>query len=727
MLRKTFAFFIAAALILSVAAAVPPQATGSAYDALKREAERYYAEKSFSRAHQLYEDAAKLELSVDDRRWVRMRLADTAWRADDDRDESRKELEAIVSETIHDLVWAEANESLGDFHYHERRGRDFYTAQRYYLSSLDYWAGSDQIELARRRYLAIVRKLTDQQYMVTSIPRDVLLNAISIAQTDEDRARFRFHLATQLRSEGRPESIERAIEHLEAIIALGRKTEWYDDALYAAAELLSQTGRVEVTSSGEVEYQPDFARALEYYRRIVSEFTVAETQFHDEATQAIRTITSPHVGVAVTGTFLPDSEQQIVVSWRNVKAVDLAIYAVDLTTDPDVKPNREWTRDIRFGGKSAIRRWTFTPPDRGQYRPGNEPIRLDPRLAPGAYVITANAPGTSAHQLLLVTDAHILVHMAGERMQVFVSSVLTGEPIPNAKVSVWQQFERTVTKQTLQTNASGLALVEGPASGNVHITAAAGSRQAWHSTYRYWQRHSDAAQWRIYAFTDRPAYRPNETVQWKIIARIREQDRWITPANQSLHYEINGPRGDKVVEGTATLNAFGSFWAELPLTPAMALGPYTISLRPASQKTELAGQAQLFRLEEYKLPEFQVSVSTPEGKQYRLGETIEAEIHAEYYFGGPVANATVEAVIYQQPFVRPWYPWREYPWYFQDAQYWGGEPTILRRETLTTDANGRATVRIETSRDARDSTYRIEARVVDASRREVRGEGTVRV
>ena len=729
MYRKTFVFVVTASLILSVAAAVPPQATGTPYEALKREAERYYAEKSFSRAHQLYQDAAKLELPVDDRRWVRMRLADTAWRADrDGREEARRELELIAADTIHDLAWAEANESLGDYHYHERRGRDFYTGLRYYLAALDYWAGSDQIEVARGRYLSIVRRLTEQQYMATAIPREVLLNAITIAQTDEDRARFRFHLATQLRSEGRPESIERAIEHLEAIIALGRKTEWYDDALYAAAELLSQTGRMEVTSSGEVEYHPDFARALEYYRRIVSELTASETQFHDEATQAIKTITNPQVGVAASGTFLPDSEQEIVVSWRNVNAVALAIHAVDLTTDPDVKPNREWTQDIRLAGRTPLRRWTFTAPDRGRYRPGTERLRLEPRLAPGAYMVTADGASDSARQLLLVTDAHILVHTAGQRMQVFVSSVLTGEPIPNAKVAIWQQADKVMNKHTLETDAKGLAFFEGQGTGNVHITAAAGaSRQAWHATYRYWNRHVQAAQWRIYAFTDRPAYRPNETVQWKIIARIRERGRWITPANQSLLYEISSPRGEKVAEGTATLNAFGSFWAELPLTPAMALGAYTISFRPTTQKDGAVGHAQLFRLEEYKLPEFHVRVTTPEGRQYRLGDTIEAEIQAEYYFGGPVANATVEAVIYQQPFVRPWYPWRKYPWYFQDSQYWGGEQTILRRETLTTDANGRATVRIETSRDARDSTYRIEARVVDASRREVRGEGTVRV
>ena len=51
----------------------------------------------------------------------------------------------------------------------------------------------------------------------------------------------------------------------------------------------------------------------------------------------------------------------------------------------------------------------------------------------------------------------------------------------------------------------------------------------------------------------------------------------------------------------------------------------------------------------------------------------------------------------------------------------------MTRETLRTDANGHAVLKIDTPRDGTDTTYRIEARVVDASRREVRGEGQVRV
>jgi len=67
------------------------------------------------------------------------------------------------------------------------------------------------------------------------------------------------------------------------------------------------------------------------------------------------------------------------------------------------------------------------------------------------------------------------------------------------------------------------------------------------------------------------------------------------------------------------------------------------------------GSAKLFRLEEYKLPEFKVTVQTPEEngkkKSFRLGEKVEVNIQADYYFGGPVSNAAVEVVRLSKPFL----------------------------------------------------------------------------
>src|SRR5262249_43959178 len=155
----------------------------------------------------------------------------------------------------------------------------------------------------------------------------------------------------------------------------------------------------------------------------------------------------------------------------------------------------------------------------------------------------------------------------------------------------------------------------------------------------------DEQPWRIYAFTDRPAYRPKEVAQWKFIARKYQDSVYSTPAHQTVEFEIQDPHGAKVKEGKAELNAFGSEWGSMELTEGMPLGEYRINFWEVGRNKHI-GHATLFRLEEYKLPEFQVSVQTPEEngrkKAFRLGEKVEANIQADYYFGGPVANATVE-------------------------------------------------------------------------------------
>src|SRR5207249_1227831 len=146
------------------------------------------------------------------------------------------------------------------------------------------------------------------------------------------------------------------------------------------------------------------------------------------------------------------------------------------------------------------------------------------------------------------------------------------------------------------------------------------------------------------------------------------------------------------------------------------------------------GSAALFRLEEYKLPEFEVSVSTPEEggrrKLFRLGDRVEATIEAQTYSGAPVAEANVEVLVHARPYARGWIPEREYPWYYADAdsRRWrdlGGDQ-VIARERLCTDAGGRATLVVDTAKSpgggGQDLELVIEARVTDASRREITGQ-----
>jgi uncharacterized protein YfaS (alpha-2-macroglobulin family) len=312
-------------------------------------------------------------------------------------------------------------------------------------------------------------------------------------------------------------------------------------------------------------------------------------------------------------------------------------------------------------------------------------------------------------------------------------------------MKLWERWRENntwrVREQSKNLDSSGLAVFDlsQPAqnSQELFVSAILGDRQAFSPGTSYGYR-TEVETWRIYAFTDRPAYRPKETVNWKFIARRYNGSVYSTPANEVIEFEITDPRGAKVKADKATLNTFGSAWGSLELTEQMPLGEYHVQFWDAGRKRGI-GSATLFRLEEYKLPEFKVSVTTPEEdgkkKAFRVGDKVEVEIQADYYFGGPVANASVEVIVHQNPFYQYWRKHRDFPWFYEDMDQsysrWGrgyGGGQIVKRETIKTDATGKATLTFDTPRGSgQDFEYRVEARVTDSSRREIAGSGNVRV
>src|SRR5262245_28095442 len=97
-------------ILLSLLCFASPQSQQSTYETLKTEAERLYAEASYSQARELYLKARAVKLQpplrLEDARWVEFRLADTLWRsqaatqtADTTKYETaQRQLESLISE-----------------------------------------------------------------------------------------------------------------------------------------------------------------------------------------------------------------------------------------------------------------------------------------------------------------------------------------------------------------------------------------------------------------------------------------------------------------------------------------------------------------------------------------------------------------------------------------------------------------------------------------------------
>ena len=135
---------------------------------VRRDAETLFAEGSYAKAHEVYLRAGTNALAKADARWLAFRLADSGWRASvtapgtdgSPIQEAARALEGLAPKgspaTDRDLVWAEANEALGDLR--SRTGGDRTEVHSRYGLALDWWAGRKDIDLARSRYLAIVWK-----------------------------------------------------------------------------------------------------------------------------------------------------------------------------------------------------------------------------------------------------------------------------------------------------------------------------------------------------------------------------------------------------------------------------------------------------------------------------------------------------------------------------------------------------------------------------------------
>ncbi|MHC4480139.1 MAG: alpha-2-macroglobulin family protein, partial [Planctomycetota bacterium] len=201
---------------------------------------------------------------------------------------------------------------------------------------------------------------------------------------------------------------------------------------------------------------------------------------------------------------------------------------------------------------------------------------------------------------------------------------------------------------------------------------------------------------------------------------------------------------------------YGGLDAEFTLGEEPPLGVYRIQVHG-----ERYVGGQNFRVEEYKKPEFEVTVE-PDTTHAKLGEKINAVIRADYYFGAPVTEATVKYRVFREEYTHAYYfpgPWDwlygqgyGYSWYASDwfpwwgqvrccweppPWWWGYQPPSRVRELVkegetAIGQDGTVKVQIDTApalRDHpdRDHRYVIEAEVRDASRRVITGQGGVKV
>ena len=136
-----------------------------------------------------------------------------------------------------------------------------------------------------------------------------------------------------------------------------------------------------------------------------------------------------------------------------------------------------------------------------------------------------------------------------------------------------------------------------------------------------------APQPQTYIYTDRPIYRPGQTVFYRLVHRLRQDGGYALPPDENIEVTFfqDGGKSDVVV---LPLSDYGTAHGEFKLSTYAQPGYYRL---------ETEHGMVLFQVAEYRKPEINLSLSMNKNETL-VGDSWQGNAEARYYFDAPAGE-----------------------------------------------------------------------------------------
>ncbi len=415
------------------------------------------------------------------------------------------------------------------------------------------------------------------------------------------------------------------------------------------------------------------------------------------------------------GTYDADLPAKLLVGFVNVNLLNLRLYKID--SQEILRPAWEWDQYRPEQGR-LVRQWQErleAPADRQAFQP-IDLVEDGGALAPGLYYLETDSPQMPGdntywgHRHLLVVSRTNLTLKAGLRdALVWATDLATGLPAAGLEVTFYdddrQQLGRAATGPD---GVARLDLGKRPYRSSILAVVLDGN-QGFSAVSENWARGIspydfglDMAyslpDFNVHLYTDRPIYRPDQTVYFKGVVRAEDDVRFSRPDLGQVHLTVRDAAYETILDETVEVSPAGTFHGELKLAEGAALGGYVLGVEFLGQYFE-----HYFQVAAYRPPEFQLTV-TPDKAEVQRGQTVEATVELAYFFGGPLPGTEVTWNVLAEDY--RFKPGQLGSYRFDDADdpytcfdcWWWYEDTVpqpLLSGSGTTDASGRLVIKVD--------------------------------
>jgi len=296
-------------------------------------------------------------------------------------------------------------------------------------------------------------------------------------------------------------------------------------------------------------------------------------------------------------------------------------------------------------------------------------------LSPGYYLLGLNAPPIKhddkflSARIFFVANANITLKTTTTEALLWLTDLETGKPLSGVSIGVFDENNEVLAQG--KTDADGVIYFEDvddtAYARTLDSNIIAVTSKRWGSgispgEFGVWTDfYSGASKPIVYAYTDRPIYRPGQEVSFKGILRHDDDLDYSLPEEKLLFVNIK-TRGELIYKEQLHVNEFGSFSGQFELAEDASLGNYTLEVILRLDEDPITSLD--FSVGEYRKPEFFFDLTSSDSNVL-VGDEFTIMLDANYYSGGNVGNAVIDWIIQATPYY--FHPGKEYQKYsFRD-------------------------------------------------------------
>ena len=354
--------------------------------------------------------------------------------------------------------------------------------------------------------------------------------------------------------------------------------------------------------------------------------------------------------------FMTSQENSLLAQATNISSLQVAVGSVPLEDFLLMLGPNGW--DIRQTYQPRLMSTLTHPvsvsPNRSQVV--EVPItRDDQPLAPGLYYLKMNIERADYYGvpfLLVSSDIHLTYKSSNTDVSVWAVDLKDQSPVAGAPVTVYDEngvvIARGITDQDgifrsaiepLSTAYSSTYAVlgqPGEADFSLALSSWSFGINPWDFGLLYDLR---PASQKYYLYTDRPIYRPGDTVYFRLVSRQRQGGDYTLPSAAPRTLRVYDGIGQQLAAFELSLSPYGSAYGEYTLLPEAQPGYYRLGED---------FDAVWFQVADYRKPEINLQVSFDKD-EILAGENLSAFLNARYFFDAPASNQEIHWALYAAP------------------------------------------------------------------------------